>query len=128
MFVKLEEILSLDEQKTLVESTFFEMANWYPNDTGLNYVIWFGEVGGQHGPRIKVSNIKGTFAKHDNFVMSISKEPVNLTPKFTKISSDDVDDIKDWIKLNYAILMKLWEIYETGNGSAIEQQNKLEKL
>ena len=128
MLVKLEEILSETFQKTLVEAMFFEMANLYPDDTGLKYAIWFGEVGGQHGPRIKVSNIKGTFAKHDNFVMTIAKEPVNLTPRYTKISVSDIEDIVDWIKINYEVLMKLWEIYETGNGSAVEQQSKLEKL
>lgn len=105
-----------------------EMANLPPDNTGLNYVIWIGEVGGQHGPRIKVSNKQGKFAKDDNFIISIEKEPKNLTPKYTKIPSKDVDDVKDWVKLNYDQLMILWKIFETGKGNAIEALSNLKKL
>lgn len=126
--MKFEEILPVNEQKILLEATFFEMANLYPGDTGLKYVIWLGKVGGQHGPRIKVSNVKGSFAENDNFIMSISKEPVNLTPRYTKISSNDVGDVEDWIKRNYKVLIELWKVYETGTGSAIELLNRLEMI
>jgi hypothetical protein len=126
--MKFSEFLSEAQQKVLVEAELFEMANLNPADTGLNYVIWIGEIGGQHGPRIKVSNIKGKFAKDDNFVISIAKEPVNLTPKFTKISIKEVDDVKDWVKLNYEVLMKLWKMYETGEGNSLVLLGKLQKI
>lgn len=120
--------LSDTEQKLLVEAELTEMANLQPGDTGLTYVIWMGEVGGQHGPRIKVSNVKGKFAKDNNFVLSVAKDPANLTPKYTKISNDEVEDVKDWIKLNYEILMDLWKAYESGSGNTIELLTKLKKL
>lgn len=63
-----------------------------------------------------------------NFVLSISKEPINLTPKFTKISGEEVERVKDWIKLNYDLLMELWEVFETGLGSTIAVLVKLKKL
>jgi len=125
--MKLTEILSEELQQQLVEAELTEMANLAPDETGLKYVIWIGEVGGQHGPRIKVSNIKGKFAANDNFVMSISKDPANLTPKFSKISTDDIEDIIDWIKLNYDLLMKIWKAYETGSGT-IDLLNQLQKI
>jgi hypothetical protein len=126
--MKFSEFLSEDQQRVLVEADLFEMANLNPDDTGLKYVIWIGEIGGQHGPRIKVSNVKGKFAKTDNFVISIEKEPVNLTPKFTKISKADEEDVKDWVKLNYEILIQLWKMYETGEGNSLILLGKLKKL
>lgn len=126
--MKFLEFLTEEDQRLLVEAEFMEMANLPPDNTGLGYVIWIGEVGGQHGPRIKVSNVRGKFAVSDNFVISISKDPVNLTPKFTKISPDEVEDVKDWVKLNFDQLMKLWKIFETGNGDVIEALSRLKKL
>lgn len=126
--MKFIEFLSEKEQQKLVEADLYEMANLNPEDTGLNYVIWIGEIGGQHGPRIKVSNVKGKFAVNDNFVISIEKEPKNLTPKFTKISNDEVEDVKDWVKLNYKILTQLWKMYETGEGNSLVLLGELKKL
>lgn len=126
--MKFSEFLTIDQQKILVESNLSEMANLTTDDTGLNYVIWIGEIGGQHGPRVKVSNVKGKFASNDNFVISIDKNPINLTPKFTKINNNDVEDVKDWIKLNYDILIKLWKMYESGNGNSVVLLGQLKKL
>jgi|ERR1017187_4774054 hypothetical protein len=126
--MKFSKFLTEDQQKLLVEAKFMEMANLPPADTGLNYMIWMGEVGGQHGPRIKVSNVKGKFATNDNFVMSIAKEPINLTPKFSTVSVKDEEDVKDWIKLNYDVLMQLWKLFETGEGSLLVLLGKLKKL
>ena len=50
-----------------------EMASLYPSETGVGYVMWFGEVSGQHGPRIKVSNQPGRFAIDDNFTLSVKQ-------------------------------------------------------
>lgn len=91
-----------------------EMANLFPKRTGLSTIIWFGEVGGQHGPRIKVSNVKGKFAISDNFVISVSKNPEVITPRSMRLSSTELEDILDWIKLNYGDLMDMWKMYEEG--------------
>lgn len=112
----------------LVEAEFFEMTNLNAASTGLGYTIWIVEVGGQHSPRIKVSNTKCKFAKSNNFVLSIAKEPVNYTPKFTKIPTKDVEDVKTWIKQNYDELMKLWDMYEIGIGDDVKILAKLKKL
>ena len=117
----------LVEQQILL-APMNEMANLYPAKTGLAYVIWFGEVGGQHGPRIKVSNVKGKFAINDNFVISVAKDPIVLTPKARKISNSDLEDLFDWVKLNYNTLMQLWKIHESGDGDTDSVYSSLEKI
>lgn len=104
------------------------MANLFPEETGLDKIIWFGEVGGQHGPRIKVSNLKGKFAIHDNFVISVSKTPKVLTPSSVKIKQDEIEDLQDWIILNYDKLMKMWDMYEKGIGNPNTIISTLEKI
>ena len=125
--MKLEQLF-LDEEDTLLASPMCEMANLFPQTTGLQYAIWFGEVGGQHGPRIKVSNVKGKFAQNNNFVISVDKDPRVLTPKSMKIRQSELDDLFDWVKINYEDLMKMWKIYETGNGDLVPVLSSLHKI
>lgn len=114
-------------EEQILAAPMMEMANLAPGDTGLSVVIWMGEVGGQHGPRIKASNVKGKFSS-DNFVINIDKEPRVLTPKSVKLKESEIEDIKDWIKLNYDALMDLWKHFETGVGSTIPLLNALKKI
>ena len=118
----------LDEEEAILSAPMCEMANLFPNETGLERVIWFGEVEGQHGPRIKVSNIKGKFALNDNFVISVDKNPRVLTPKSMKIKQSELDDLFDWVKINYDNLMEMWKIYESGNGDLIPLLSALKKI
>jgi hypothetical protein len=113
----LDLIKEILDELTIISSanSMMEMANWFPTKTGIPYAIWYGRVGGQHGPRIKVSNIKGKMSD-DCFVMSVSKQPMVLTPTNCKVAPDVVTDISDWIVLNYDILMQMWQMYETGDG------------
>jgi hypothetical protein len=110
--MKIDKLIFTEEQ--ILSSPMMEMANLAPSRTGLPVVIWFGEVGGQHGPRIKVSNIRGKFAANDNFVVSVDKEPRLLTPRAMKLKKEEFDDISDWIKINYDSLMLMWKAYESG--------------
>lgn len=121
------EEIELEVEKCIIEAFTMQMANLAPSDTGLPVVIWFGEVGGSHGPRIKVSNIKGKFAANDCFVMSVSREPQVLTPKNAKLKSHEIEDLKDWIKINYEVLMQAWLAFETGE-SGIDTLRDLKKL
>ena len=118
----------LDGERALIESMLDEMANLTPDDTGLPYVLWVGEVGGQHGPRIKVCNVRGRMQANNCFVMSVSHTPEILTPRSCKISAREQDDIKDWVALNYDVLMKMWKVYETGAGSYGALYAELTKL
>lgn len=120
--------LFLSEEDLILEAPMNEMANLFPQTTGLSYAIWFGEVGGQHGPRIKVSNIKGKFSQSDNFVISVDKNPKVLTPKSMRIKSSELEDLFDWVKLNYDDLMKMWKIFELGNGDLVPILSMLKKI
>lgn len=122
------EIATLREENLLIESFLDEMANLVPDDTGLQYVVWLGEVGGQHGPRVKVSNTRGKMNASSCFVMSVDKNPCVLTPKSCKLKQSEIDDISDWIKLNYEALIALWNVFETGAGSATKIIASLEKI
>ena len=115
-------------EKQILEMPMNEMANLYPSTTGLSVVIWFGEVGGQHGPRIKVSNVPGKFATDNNFVISVNKEPKVLTPSTMKLKEENLNDVLDWIKLNYDVLMKMWKLHETGNGDLVSLLQMLSKI
>jgi hypothetical protein len=112
--IMLIEEIELEVEKSIIEAFTMQMANLAPSRTGLPVVIWFGEVGGQHGPRIKVSNVKGKFAANDCFVMSVSRDPAVLTPKNAKLKSSEIEEIKDWVMLNYEGLMQAWYQAEHG--------------
>lgn len=117
-----------DDEQAILAAPMNELANFYPTKTGLPYVVWFGEIGGQYGPRLKVSNIPGKFAHDNNFVVAVAKEPRVLTPKSAQLSTAKIDDVFDWIKLNYEKLMELWAIHESGDGDADEVLSRLKKI
>ena len=94
----------------LCEDDIAEMANLRPKDTGLNLVMFVSTkeyVNDRHGPRIKISNIPGTFSKDDNFVVLISKSPT-INTKQCKYDNDTRKSIEDWITINYKQLIDYW--------------------
>lgn len=125
--MKIKQLLCESDQIRMVEGFIMEMANINPDDSGLDYVIWVGPVGGKHGPRVKVSNIKGKMT-NDAFVMSVSKTPEVLTPHTCKLKNSEIDDIRDWIKLNYDVLYNFWKFGESGEGSFVKLYMALRKL
>ena len=118
----------MDRELSILNAPMNEMANLYPTLTGLPVVIWFGEVGGQHGPRVKVSNVPGRFDASNCFVVSVAREPEVLTPKSVKIKAAKIEDVTDWIKINYDELMELWKIHESGDGDSTEVLSRLKKI
>lgn len=124
--------MKLDElqkgESWLLSQPINEMANLNPASTGLPVVIWVGAVGGQHGPRVKVSNRKGKFASDDCFVVAVAPEPYVATPRSAKLKQEEIDEVIDWIKLNLEVLMELYHSHETGDGDTIEIQSRLKKL
>jgi len=117
------------------ENIMLEMANLYPRRTGIGYVMWFGEVGGQHGPKLKVSNKSGQFAFDDNFTLSVSKTPEVITPPGSvHVKQHELSQIIKWIQINYDDLMLLWQIHEAGDdiklpdGSFLDAEHILSRL
>jgi hypothetical protein len=90
----------------------FGMSNLTGEDTGLdNIVVWVSTKGeANHGPRIKVSNIRGKMPTNrgDMFSVSISTIPklVSGTPK--DFSNKEKVRICRWILLNKQVLLDYW--------------------
>lgn len=125
--MKFSEFIS--EDQILEEADLMlEMANLHYDDTGIPYVMWLGEVGGQHGPRIKVSNVKGKFQTNNYFVITVDKDPSVVTPKSMHLPPMELQNIIDWIMLNYDCLMRLWDMYESGSGSIAKELQNLKKI
>jgi len=100
----------LSDDCILTEEVLYEMARVQRKNSGLPQQIFvttrdYGT--GNHWARIKVSNIPDTFSKTDNFVVTISKTPqvVAGNPKF---NASQLEDVFDWVKLNYDTLLKYW--------------------
>jgi hypothetical protein len=106
--VKLDQLF--EEHCIITEAELYEMARIQKRDSGINVMIYASTkdvVEGRHGPRIKISNIVGTFSDTDNFSVSIAHDPAIMSGR-TKFSSSTVDDIFDFVRINYEPLMKYW--------------------
>jgi len=86
----------------------WEMSNFFPKTTGLTKVVYVSPGQGQHGPRIKLSGSSGRYDPQDNVSITISQSPevVGLIPK--GIAAHDINLAKEWIQLNFAVLMQFW--------------------
>lgn len=102
------DLVRYEEENDLIH----EMANVSPKRHGIeNVYIFVGSVvGEQHWLRIKVSNIPGRYERNDSFVIKIPSLDYDPKQVASWITTDIIDKIKYWIKLNQDILHD----YETG--------------
>lgn len=110
-----------------------EMAGTYSDkETGIGNGIFIKleKVGGRHGFRIKVSNIRGSFSRTSYFVVTIAEYnegdensgPQVIDPKKyeVKINSKELIRIKQWITTNFSVLQKMSQYLETSYNQPIE--------
>jgi hypothetical protein len=72
--------------------------------------VWVSPGEGiQHGPRMKISNIRGKFSNSDNFSMSIANDPAVVEGKPKIFSSEELQAITDLILLNKDLLSRYWK-------------------
>ena len=83
----------------------FEMANLWPNDTGLDEIIWISVKNANHGPRIKI--YKNKQPKGENFSVTIEDNPTTIGEVF--VNSKELSRIFEFVKLNKDNLIKYWE-------------------
>lgn len=116
------------DENLITEEQLYEMARVKPKDSGVPWVIFISTkeyVKQRHWARIKVSNVKGTFSPTDNFSVYISKTDPYILAGETRMSSDELEDIYEWVKFNYEVLMKYWnDKYE----SDADMYNELRKI
>lgn len=105
----IELIQTIDLDTNLDPGHLFEMANIREKDSGLPMTMFVSSkqyVGGRHGPRLKVSNLRNKFSADDNFVVILSKDPV--IGKNAKYKESELNTLMDWVKLNLNTLLKYW--------------------
>lgn len=85
----------------------YEMANLWPNDTGLPIVIWVQEKGyNRHGPRIKVMAKKGKMNIEQTISMTIEDEPKVVGGQ---LSNEYYRVVSKWIRKNKENLILYWK-------------------
>jgi hypothetical protein len=105
------------------DTGFFEMVNLFPDDTGLPMVVWASERGhARHDVRVKVCETHGTRMLPGN----LATVAVRPTPHLVagQLSAADLRAVSDWIKLNEAALVDLWEYRISG----IEFGRRMQRL
>jgi hypothetical protein len=90
------------------EDDFFEMANLFPDDTGLPMVVWASErgharpdvrvqVSQSHGPRMLPGKLAVVAVRPSPRLVAGSRSPADLRA------------VGEWIRLNEAALVDYWE-------------------
>jgi hypothetical protein len=90
------------------ENELFEMANLYPEDTGLPMTVWVSPKGSaRHDARVKVSMVHGNRMTLDNLaIVAIRPEPKVLHGSLT---AKDERLVAKWIGQNEKTLIAYWE-------------------
>ena len=114
---------TLDEELKLIDDDdVVEMVNLFPEDTGIDGVIFVSTEMASHGPRVKFSLKAGRY--QPSFSVSIAQEPRILA------QSRDISDhvvtaigprIIEWVSLNREALLDYWK---NGTTWSRKQQNK----
>lgn len=86
----------------------FEMANLYPDSTGLPMTVWVSPRGNaRHDIRIKVNMTHGDRMDITNTaVVAVRPAPRILAGQ---LSQDDARDVFEWVSLNADALVAYWE-------------------
>ena len=116
-------------------SELYEMANVFPDDSGLSMTVWVRPRSNErHGPRIKVCTVPGPrMLPHDTVTVTLSRPIRVIPPKVLAsfeattlggLAARDLHDVFEWIRLNEAAITAHWE----GRISAIEFGRRLHKL
>lgn len=90
------------------EEAGYEMANLYPETTGLPMTVWISpKLGARHDARVKVCQQHGDRMNARNLaVMSVRPKPELL---HGDLSSADVAVVRLWIELNHEVLIDIWD-------------------
>lgn len=110
----------------LSEIILFEMARVLDsNETGIGngICIKLEPVGGRHGPRIKVSNVRNSFRRSDCFVVTVDRENPAIFGS-SKLTIQEMSKIKYWVVLNHDILHYIWRFLETNKPQQITLHGK----
>lgn len=88
-----------------------EIANLSYRSTGLsnrNLAIYTSTKLPSHKPRVKVFEVGKIGRNKPNIVFSISRDPQILKDNGLQLSSEDIQEVKRFIRKNYIILLQFW--------------------
>lgn len=90
---------------------FWRMANLYPEQTGLPFILWISVgQGARHGPRVKVVR---TLSDLPQNMASVSiAEPVTVHSG-PAMSNKELAQLREWIELNRNTLLDYWNMRES---------------
>jgi len=90
------------------ENELFEMANLYPEDTGLPMTIWVSPKGkARHDARVKVCRIHGNRMTLDDLAIMAIRPDAKLL--HGTLAGKDERLVADWIDKNRATLIAYWD-------------------
>ena len=90
------------------EAELFELANLYPDTTGLPMTVWVSPKGGaRHDARVRVCRVAGNHMTISNTaVVTVRPSPQlnrgSLSPEFLNLA-------QQWIKINESALIEYWD-------------------
>lgn len=111
----------------LLQASSHEITTFSSIKQGLPSISWICEIKGYPYPVLKVSNEHTKIALQNNFIILVSKNPKLLTPNL-KSTNIDIKPFFDWIKLNYSILKKYWDYFQTGDKNDTYLYKKLKSI
>ena len=105
------------------EEDFFQMANLFPDDTGLPMVVWASERGqARHDVRVKVNQSHGTRMLPGNLAVVAVRPAPRLVAG--NLSPADLRAVSEWVRLNEAALVDYWE-YRISTAQFIQRLRRL---
>jgi hypothetical protein len=101
----------------------FEMANLFPEDTGLPVTVWVSPRGGaRHAARINVCRVAGNrMAPSNTVVVGIAPEPRVIEGK---LPAKYADPVSRWVTLNAEALLRYWN-GEIGTGGLMRELRRV---
>ena len=113
--------LTLDNQGKFSELAMANLPAKRTNLPGSINVFISSGTGSKHGPRIKVSNVRGKVSSTDTFSVSISDEPSVISGKPKGFSSQEFTAIFLWVRLNKDVLLDYWTEKETDTLAVLQK-------
>jgi len=103
----------------------FEMANLFPDDTGLPVTIWVSPRGhARHAARIKVCRVAGNpMVPSNTAVVAIAPEPHLIEGK---LPARYLAPVTHWVALNADALLRYWN-GEIGTGGLLRELRRVDQ-
>jgi hypothetical protein len=81
-----------------------------PDETGLSRSIWITENQGyQHDIRVKVSRVRGGGGIWPDAIFVSVRPDCEEIHRPRQLPSDDLNQVCDWIALNFDVIVDLWD-------------------